>query len=77
MQIDEDKIDDAVLALLQLTAFEDYGNTRSWKGLDRDALLRLHQKGYISDPRSKAKSVLLTEEGTARSERLFEEHFGR
>ena len=47
------KIDDAVLALLHLTSFEDYGVTRSWKGHDWDALSRLHQQGLIEDPKGK------------------------
>lgn len=34
------------------------------------------QKGYIGDPKSKAKSVSLTEEGRARSEELFRRLFG-
>jgi Domain of unknown function (DUF6429) len=38
---------------------------------------RLHAKGYISDPKSKAKSVLLSEEGERRSRELFELHFAR
>ena len=36
---------------------------------------RLHQKGLISNPVSKAKSVWLTEEGQTRSEKLFREMF--
>ncbi len=36
---------------------------------------RLHHSGYIHDPATKAKSVMLTEEGEARSKRLFEKHF--
>jgi hypothetical protein len=35
---------------------------------------RLHAKGWISDPVSKAKSVLLTEEGRKRAETLVERH---
>jgi len=37
---------------------------------------RLHERGYISDPKSKAKSVLLTDEGERRARELFEHHFG-
>ena len=37
---------------------------------------RLHEKGYISDPQSKAKSVIMTEEGLERCEELFREQFG-
>jgi Mn-dependent DtxR family transcriptional regulator len=35
----------------------------------------LHAKGYISDPKSKAKSVVLSEEGERLSRELFERHF--
>jgi len=53
MGYDTDKIDEMVLALLWLT---ETGDGRTWKGHDWDAMDRLHAKGYISDPRSKAKS---------------------
>ena len=74
MEYDEDKIDEMVLALLWLGLHED---CRAWKGHDWDAMDRLHAKGYISDPQSKAKSVVLTEEGERRSRELFERHFIR
>lgn len=38
---------------------------------------RLHEKGYIYDPKSKNKSVGLPAEGLARSEALFVELFGK
>jgi Domain of unknown function (DUF6429) len=38
---------------------------------------RLHEKGMISNPVSKAKSVVFTEEGEREAERLFHEMFGR
>ncbi len=75
MQIDEDKIDDAVLALLHLTTFEDHGTVRSWKSHDWSALERLHTKGFISNPQSKAKSVALSEDAARRSKELFEQLF--
>jgi hypothetical protein len=75
MEYDRDKVDEVVLALLSLTMFEDRPALRAWKGHDWDALDRLHKKGYISDPKSKAKSVLMTEEGAQRSRELFEKHF--
>ena len=37
---------------------------------------RLFAKGYIADPKGKAKSVVLTEEGRMRAAELFREHFG-
>jgi hypothetical protein len=77
MEIDTDKIDDTVLALLFLTSFPDNGFTRAWKGHDWDAMNRLSEKGMISDPRSKSKSVVLTEEGVRRSEELFKKIFAK
>jgi hypothetical protein len=74
MKIDADKIDDAVLALLFLSL--DRGG-RAWKSFDWDAMNRLHDRGYIGNPVSKAKSVLLTDEGISRSERLFREMFSK
>jgi hypothetical protein len=76
MDYDADKVDEMVLALLCLTMFRDTGTTRAWKGHDWEALGRLHAKGYISDPKSKAKSLLLTDEGVERARALFTRHFG-
>ena len=64
-----------VLALLGLNMFKDRYGMRAWKGHSRDAMDRLHEKGYISDPKSKARSVMVTEEGAQRSLELFEKHF--
>lgn len=76
MEYDKDKVDEIVLALLSLTMFREGSGVRAWKGHDWDALDRLHEKGYISDPKSKAKSVVVTEEGAQRSGELFARHFG-
>lgn len=77
MKPNPEKIDDAVLALLHLTSFvERRGELpRAWKGHDWEALGRLHEKGWISDPVGKAKSVVLTEEGAQRAKELFEKLF--
>jgi len=75
MQIDDDKIDDMVLALLHLTSFKEHDIVRTWKGHDWDALNRLHEKGFISDPRSKAKSVIFSDDGAKRSMELFKTFF--
>ena len=73
MGYDQDKVDEMVLALLSLTMFEeDQDGARAWKGYDWVALDRLHAKGYISDPKSKAKSVVVTVQGVQRSRELFE-----
>ncbi|MBI5866539.1 MAG: hypothetical protein HZB38_18885 [Planctomycetes bacterium] len=81
MKLDPAKIDDAVAALLYLNAtFErlgPYETVRSWKSLDWDALDRLHAAGLISDPRTKTKSVTLTEQGVLRSKAACERLFRR
>jgi hypothetical protein len=74
MQLDTDKIDEATLALLSLALHD---GVRVWKGFDWDALHRLHEKGYITDPRGKAKLVILTEEGLERSQQLLESLFDK
>ena len=72
MDIDTDRIDDAVLALLLLGLHD---GRRAWKSFDWDALDRLHAKGLISDPVGKAKSVVFTDEGLKRARVLFDEMF--
>lgn len=74
MGIDQDKVDEAVLALLWLTLHDE---RRAWKGFDWDALERLHARGLIADPVNKAKSVILTDEGLRQSEELFRALFTR
>jgi Domain of unknown function (DUF6429) len=72
MQIDEQKVDEAVLALLYLTLHE---GDRAWKGFDWEVMNRLYEKGFIYDPVNKAKSVILTDKGLAESEKLFKAMF--
>ncbi|MDD5250143.1 MAG: DUF6429 family protein [Rhodocyclaceae bacterium] len=73
MKLDTNKIDAAVLALLRLGLHD---GARAWKSFDWDAMARLHEKGYITDPVGKAKAVTLTEDGLRESERLVETLFG-
>ncbi len=72
MEIDEDKIDSTVLALLYLTLHDGH---RAWKGMDFEVMNRLHEKGLIEDPINKSKSVWLTDEGLKASETLFNKMF--
>lgn len=76
MEYDKDKVDDMVLALLSLTMFDHDTGLRAWKGHSWEHLDRLYEKEYISNPQSKAKSVVVTEKGQQRSEELFKEFFG-
>lgn len=43
--------------------------------MDWEVMNRLHEKGHIGNPKSKAKSVHLTEEGSRLSGALFKKHF--
>ena len=71
---DTDRLDEAVLALLHLNIWEEGqwgGGARAWKGMPWEATDRLYEKGLIGDPKSKAKSVVLTEEGRKAAEEAF------
>ena len=72
MDIDRDRIDEAILALLLLGRHD---GVRIWKSFDWAAMERLHAKGLISDPVGKAKSVVFTDEGLRQSEALFRKLF--
>jgi len=76
MEYDKDKVDEMVLALLYLTSSHDQYGTRAWKGMNWEAMDRLHEKGYISDPKVKAMSIVLTEAGAKLAKELFLKHFG-
>lgn len=72
MDIDTKKVDVAVLAVLYLTLHD---GDRAWKGVDWDALDRLHKKGLIQDPVGKRKSIVFTDDGLREAERSFHELF--
>lgn len=72
------KIDEAVLALLYLGRWDDYGwGARSWKSFDWQAMDRLHEKDLISNPATRARSVILTEEGLSQAQEAFNRLFGQ
>ena len=75
MEYDKEKVDEMTLALMYLVIHGKEGDERAWKGFDWETMNRLHEKGLISDPRSRAKSVALTTEAAQRSELLFEKYF--
>jgi hypothetical protein len=76
MVYDKEKVDEMVLALMWLVIHGDRHEVRAWKSFDWDTLDRLHEKGLISDPKSKAKSVALSDEAVRLSESLFKKYFG-
>lgn len=66
MKLNEQRVDESVLAVLWLTLHDEI---RVWKTIDWEVMDRLHEKGFISNPASRAKSVVLTEEGLAEAKR--------
>ena len=72
MHYNQDKIDETVLATLLLTLHDE---NRAWKGHDFEVLDRLYEKGYIYNPKGKAKSVALTQEGLAKANEVFDKLF--
>lgn len=73
-ETDSDRIDEAILALLVLGLHE---KGRAWKTFDWAALDRLHAKGLISNPASRAKSIVLTEAGLNAAMRLHRALFAK
>lgn len=73
--LDHDKLAEAALAILALTAFSSRHESRAWKGLDWDVLDLLYRRGWIEDPAGKAKSVVLTEAGERLAPDLLARHF--
>jgi hypothetical protein len=72
MEIDHDKIDEAILTLMGLTLHD---GCRAWKGFDWATIDRLYQKGPICDLANKTKFVVLTDEGPQKAEELFKALF--
>ncbi len=79
MKYDQDKVDEMTLALLYLVTTERQEGlgARAWRGFDWNTMNRLHEKGWINDPKSKGMSLNVTEDGFKKSEQLFLRHFGQ
>jgi hypothetical protein len=71
MAFNRERAGDLVLALMQLTLHEE---RRAWKSFDWDVMNDLFERGFITDPRREAKSVLLTDEGLARSREMYDKY---
>jgi len=74
--IDKDKLAEAAQAILCLSVFQDGSGVRTWKGMDWDVMDLLFDRGWIHDPKSKAKSVVVTEEGIEKAEQFLQRYFG-
>jgi len=78
MDYDTEEVDEYTLALLYLVTHqrEEGFGARAWKGFDWDTMNRLYEKGFITNPVGKTKSVGMSEEGYAKSKSLFIKYFG-
>jgi len=70
-ELDAEKLAEAALALLSLTLHDG----RVWKALDWDLMNLLYKKGWISDPVSKTKSVIMTEKGEELAKKFLAKHY--
>ena len=75
--LDHERLSEAALAILGLTAHANHGVVRAWKGLDWDLLDVLFEKGWIADPKGKTKSVVFSDEGARLAEEFLTNHFGQ
>jgi len=72
--MDTDRLAESALAILSLTLHD---GGRVWKGLDWDLMDLLCEKGWIVAARSKAKSVVLTEDGERLAADFLRKYFER
>jgi len=76
LNLDQNKIAEGAMAILALTMFKDRDVHRAWKGIDRDVLHDLCDRGWIHDPKGKAKSIVFTDEGRAMAIECMRRQFG-
>lgn len=72
--IDWEAVEEAGFAILGLTLHDRY---RAWKGFSWDLMDRWYESGWILDPKGKAKSVVLTEEGVEKARELLRKRFAK
>ena len=74
--LDQDKIAEAALAILSLSRITEPYGVRAWKGIDWDVMNLLFEKGWISDPVGKQKSVGISDEGIQLADHFLDKYFG-
>ena len=74
MELDNDKLDAATLAILSLTLHD---GRRVWKSVDWAITDRLYERGLIENPAGRAKSLVLTDEGLAEAETMLATMFSK
>ena len=75
--LDQEKLAETALAILSLSSIAEKAGVRAWKGMDWDIMHMLFEKGWISNPVGKQKSVWLTKEGEELATQFLKKHFGK
>jgi hypothetical protein len=75
LELDHRKIEDAALAILYFGHDQQTG--RSWKNIDWGIMDGLFERGLISDPKNKNKTVGFTDEGLKLAEKSLRELFSK
>ena len=73
-KIDHERILEGALAILSLSRFEE---DRAWKGLNWDLLDEMHKRGWISNPATKAKSIIFSDEGLKLAKEYLDKYFAK
>jgi len=76
MVIDQEKVEQAVLALLYLTSFKDGLGLRAWKGHNWEVMNLLHEKRIISQTRLLRPNLWSLLRRSAALKRAVRETFG-
>ena len=72
-KINRERLVEGALAILSLTRHD---NNRVWKGFQWELLDEMFERGWITEPVGKAKSVVLTQKGSELAEIFLEKYFG-
>ena len=73
-EIDWQAVEEAGFAILGLTLHD---GCRAWKGFAWELTDRWFERGWILDPKGKAKSVVLTDEGVEKAQELLRKRFAK
>ena len=75
MEVDIDKVADAIFALSHLGSCDERVGDDAWKSVEGDALHRLCEKGYVVT--NSSGGVASNKEGATKAEELFWKLFGK
>lgn len=71
-EIDYERVVEAALAIMSLTLHDE---VRAWKNFDWDLMDRMHERGWIREPKGKSKSIVMTPEGRQRAQEFMRKYF--